>query len=93
MIEVMIELHLAHARLETVGSLPAGLRDSIMTAYGIDSAEYMRTLAYYADRPSKYSEIYGQVLDRMNLERLGREDALEDPTLRENGTLDRLRPR
>lgn len=70
MVEVMIDLHLAVAREEVTQQVPAGIRDSILTTHGADSAAYARTIWHYAQNPEKYEQIYGQVLDRLNSERI-----------------------
>jgi hypothetical protein len=70
MVEVMIDLHLAVARAEVTQQVPAGIRDSILTTHGADSAAYARTIWHYAQNPEKYEQIYGQVLDRLNSERI-----------------------
>jgi len=70
MVEVMIDLHLAVARAEVTQQVPAGIRDSIFTTHAVDSSAYARTIWHYAQNPDKYEHIYGEVLDRLNSERI-----------------------
>lgn len=70
MVDVLIELHLAVARAEVTQEIPVNIRDSILIAYDIDSTTYARAVAYYAEHPDKYAEIYSRVLDRLNSERI-----------------------
>lgn len=70
MVEVMIDLHLAVARAEVTQQVPAGIRDSILTTHGVDSSAYARMIWHYAQNPEKYEQIYGEVLDRLNSERI-----------------------
>ena len=81
MIDIMLEFHLADARVQVTRSLPAGIRDSILQAYDVDSVSYARMIWYYAEHPEKYEQVYGQVLDRLNSERipLGPPDDLLPP--------------
>ena len=69
MVELLVELHLANARVEITDRPLPITRDSILEAYGVDSAGYARTLEYYAQHPDLYSRIYGEVLDRLSAER------------------------
>ena len=71
MVEVLAELHLAQSRLEVVGDLPDATRDSIFGRYGLDEAEYEAAMAYYAEHPEAYREIYDHLLDRLNMEAEG----------------------
>ena len=70
MVDVLLELHLAVARAEVTHEVPANIRDSILTAYNIDSTTYAQAVNYYAEHPDKYAEIYSRVLDRLNSERI-----------------------
>lgn len=70
MVDLLIELHLAAARGETTHESPSNIRDSILTAYNVDSATYAQAVTFYAERPEKYAEIYSRVLDRLHSERM-----------------------
>lgn len=70
MVRVLAELHLAVARAEITGEIPPNIRDSILVAYGIDSASYAQTIVYYADHPEKYEAVYTRVLDQLNSARM-----------------------
>lgn len=82
LVEVLIELHLAAARAEVTHSVPTGIRDSVMATYGVDSAAFAETITHLASEPEKYGEIYSQVIDRLNSERVPlAPDEPIDPTL------------
>lgn len=81
MVDLLVELHLANARIEiTDRPLPIP-RDSILAAYGADSAAYAQTLEHYAEHPDLYSRIYGDVLDRLRAERRPYDDSALPDTL------------
>ena len=70
MVDMLIELHLSVARAEVTNSVPANIRDSILTAYEVDSTAYAEAVTYLAEHPDKYAEIYSRVLDKLNSERI-----------------------
>ena len=76
MVEVLIELHLVHARLELKYDLPPALRDSILFKHGLDAQRFQDIMAYYADHPEAYSAIYTTMLDRISDERIRQGEAL-----------------
>lgn len=70
MVDLLVELHLANARIEiTDRPLPVP-RDSILRSYGVDSTAFSEAISYYAHNPDEYSRVYGRVLDRLSAERL-----------------------
>lgn len=69
MVDLLIELHLSVARAEFTNEIPPDIRDSIFTAYDVDSTTYAQAITYYAEHPDEYAEIYSRVLDRLNSER------------------------
>ncbi len=76
MVEVLIELHLADARLDLqYDALPA-VRDSILLKHGLDEPRFRAILDYYADHPEAYSALYTTVLDRISDERLRQGEGL-----------------
>lgn len=74
LVDVMIEFHLAGARADLGYDLPPALRDSILTAYGLDSTVYASAAAFYAEHPQAYLTLYNQVLDRLSAERAAETD-------------------
>src|SRR5690606_7956146 len=70
MTELLIELHLANGRIEVTDQPLPFPRDSILQAYGVDSSTYVDALAYYVQHPERYSRIYGDVIDRLSVERI-----------------------
>jgi hypothetical protein len=70
LIEVLIELHLAGARAGADLDVPPGLRDSILTRYGLDDASFAQGMEYYVQRPDDYAALYNTVLDRLSAESL-----------------------
>lgn len=69
LVPLLMELHLAAARRQVTGSLPPGIRDSILTRYGTDSTEFAATMTYYSYHVEEYSAIYERVMDRLRAER------------------------
>jgi hypothetical protein len=68
MIEVLVDLHLAAARLQLVPDAPTGLRDSVLALHGLDSTSFLRAMAWYEANPDAYVAVYGAVVDRLNAE-------------------------
>jgi len=78
MVEILIELHLAHARAPlNLDPVPA-LRDSILSKYHLDEQRYREIMDYYAEHPDAYGAIYTTVLDRISAERLRQGREVED---------------
>lgn len=69
-VQVLLELHLLEARSETDGDVPPAARDSVFAHYGVSEELFEKTLAYYAGQPEAFGQIYGRLLDRINVERL-----------------------
>ncbi len=69
MVEVLIELHLAAARLDLRKDLPPAEREAILARHGLDTLRYGQVMAYYAEHPQAYVDLYSQVLDRLSAER------------------------
>ncbi len=78
MVNVLVELHLVVGRAEVANDVPPNIRDSILTAYDVDSTTYAHAVTYYAAHPEKYEEIYTRVLDRLNSERFPRDQSTGD---------------
>ncbi len=76
MVEVLIELHLANARLELQYDRRPAVRDSILFKYGLDAQRFQDVMAYYADHPEAYSALYTTMLDRISAERIQQGEAL-----------------
>ena len=76
MVEVLIELHLADARLDLQYELVPAVRDSILFKHGLDEQRFLAILDYYADHPEEYSALYTTVLDRISDERLRQGEGL-----------------
>lgn len=70
MVKLLVELHLAHGRVEVTDRPLEFPRDSILRVYGVDSSAYANAIAYYAEHPEEYSSVYGRVLDRLSAERM-----------------------
>lgn len=79
MVEILIELHLAHARAPLSLSPVPALRDSILSTYALDEQQYQAIMDYYAEHPEAYAAIYSTVLDRISAERLQQGEGVEDP--------------
>jgi len=76
MVEVLIELHLADARLDLqLDRIPA-VRDSILFKHGLDEPRFLQILDYYAEHPEEYTALYTTVLDRLSDERLRQGEGL-----------------
>lgn len=70
LVDVLVELHLAEGRAEITGTPVPAARDSILARYGVTPDAFDETVAYYADRPEAYLEVYDAVLDALSAERL-----------------------
>lgn len=69
LVRVLVELQLVQAREELLpNSVPAGLRDSILTRYGLDETRFDEVRQYYIEHPDEYVEIYNRVLDQLSSE-------------------------
>ncbi len=88
MVEVLIELHLADARLELQYNLVPVVRDSILFKYGLDEQRFRAILDYYADHPEEYAALYTTVLDRISDERLRQGEGLPLSTTPPPGIID-----
>lgn len=68
LVEALVELHLAEART-TAGhpALPV-VRDTLLARHGLDRARFDAAMAYYAERPEAFYELYGRVLDQLHAE-------------------------
>lgn len=78
-VEVLIDLHLAEARDRLAAGRPALPRDSLLARHGIEPATYRAALAYYAERPDAFHELYGRVLDRLHTDARGVQPLPTDP--------------
>ena len=88
MVEVLIELHLAEARLDLQYDLVPAVRDSILFKHGLDEPRFLAILDYYADHPEEYSALYTTVLDRISDERLRQGEGLPLSTTPPPGVAD-----
>lgn len=65
-VSVMADMHLVAARHANEGSLPAGLRDSVLAAYGVSSSQFDATLTYYVEHPGAYNDVYSSIVDTLS---------------------------
>jgi hypothetical protein len=69
MVEVLIELHLARARHDIQQDLPPTLHAEILEEYGLTEQEFRETMAFYADHPEAYIELYTMMMNGLAAER------------------------
>ena len=69
MIQLLIELHLAEARAQTLQTDTASLRDSIFLFYDIEPDAFEAAMEYYTQHPENYLKIYSEALDKLSDER------------------------
>lgn len=69
MIELLIEMHLAEARIEMHHEPMLETRDSIFVQYGITQATFEAAMEYYTENPEAYLKIYTEALDKLSDER------------------------
>ncbi len=69
MVEVLIELHLAAARLDLRKDLPPAEREAILARHGLDTLRYGQVMAYYAEHLRVEIDVGLRVLDRLSAER------------------------
>ncbi len=70
-VEVLAELHLAAARVQTYGdtSLTA-LQDSIFARYDVPRERFDEALTYYSERPGACKAIYEAMQDSLDAEQM-----------------------
>lgn len=69
MIQVLIELHLAEARVDLFKEDQTQHRDSILTKYNISEGEFEENMTYYRDNPTTFHKLYSEALDKLSDER------------------------
>lgn len=69
LIEVLMDLHLAGARLQMEPAISPGLRDTVLARHGLDSTSFLEAMAWYEEHPDEYVAVYGTVVDRLAEER------------------------
>lgn len=69
LIEVLMDLHLAGARIQVDPDAMPGLRDSVLSLHGLDSTSFVEAMAWYEAHPEEYVAVYGTVVDRLAEER------------------------
>jgi len=68
LVEVLVELHLAAARQEQVGDVPAQFMDSVLQAYQVDSLAFKARMQQLAAHPQEAMQVYERVLERLQEE-------------------------
>lgn len=69
-IEVLAELHLAAARVQTYEDTTlTALQDSIFAHYDVSRSRFEDALVYYSERPDAYKTIYETMRDSLEAER------------------------
>lgn len=66
--EVLVDLHLLEARAELDHDLPPSLRDSVLARHGLTAARFEAAIDFYVDHPQAYTDLYSDVLNRLNAE-------------------------
>lgn len=69
MVELLIELHLAEARKDILGSDETAIRDSILLQYDVSPEAFETAVQYYTENPDAYLNIYTRALDKLSDER------------------------
>lgn len=69
MVQVLIELHLAEARVDFFQEDQIGFQDSILAHYDIRQDDFEKNMAFYKENPDVYHKIYSEVLDQLSDER------------------------
>lgn len=64
-VDVLVDLHLAHARAGYTGEPSDSLRIAALERHGLDTLAFRRALAYYAAHPEAYLPLYDEALDRL----------------------------
>lgn len=72
---LLVDLHIAEARLNTPGLDTRLPRDSILARHGVPAAQFDSAHAYYARHPNAYHAIYESVVDSLRTVR-SRADSL-----------------
>lgn len=63
MVDVLASLHVASA---DSSSITIAERDSLLRQHGLAPIEYLQAVHYYADRPERFSTLYGRVVDELS---------------------------
>ncbi len=69
MVQIIVELHLAEAKVELLKEDQLNFRDSILTHYKVSLEEFEANMAFYRENPDAYHKIYSTALDKMSDER------------------------
>ncbi len=69
MIQVLIELHLAEARVQMFKEDSLSFRDSVLAQYSITVEDFDANMSYYHDHPDALHELYTRALDGLSDER------------------------
>ncbi|MBD3749131.1 MAG: DUF4296 domain-containing protein [Sphingobacteriales bacterium] len=72
MINVMVDMQITDSYLNQVSNKDTMMMQAhtrynyIFKKYGIDSAQFSRSLAYYSDKPDEFNKMFNVVLDSLN---------------------------
>ena len=69
MIDVLIELHLAEARVEMLHKDQIAVKDSILRHYGLSREAFEANMAFYKAHPDAFHKLYSEALDKLSDER------------------------
>ena len=83
LVDVLIELHLAEARVQLGYGPPLSVRDSIFARYGFDETTFQEALTYYLDHPDAYAELHDAMLAQINDEQFAFKDTTASDEHRE----------
>lgn len=73
MINVMVDMQITDSYLNQVINRDTMMMQAhtrynyIFKKYGIDSAQFSRSLAYYSDKPDEFNKMFNGVLDSLNM--------------------------
>jgi hypothetical protein len=69
MVQLIVELNLVEARATYTGEPIDSLRDSVLSAYGVNRELYAEAVEYYARRSREFTNIYDRALDSLSINR------------------------
>jgi hypothetical protein len=77
---VLVDLHIAEARLSTPGLDTRLPRDSILARHGVAPARFDSARAYYTRHPDAYHALYEEVVDSLRAVRIVADSLRQEAT-------------
>ena len=79
MTELLVALHLTHARAELIGADSTAQADSVLRRHGVKPEQFEAAVRHYAERPEVFVALMDTVIDRMRAMRPTADVADKEP--------------